>query len=222
MGLLPCVEVNPRNGEADASVILLHGLGADGHDFEPIVPELGLPESARVRFIFPHAPAQPVTINGGMTMPSWYDIRSLDIDRETDHGQLRDSAEQARALIHRENERGVPAERIIMAGFSQGGAVALETALTHPQRLAGLLVLSSYFATTDDIDPHPGNQDLPIFVGHGSADPMVPELLGQRTTHTLKARGYPVEYHTYPMPHAVHPDEIRDIGRWLRERLELS
>ncbi|MDX1587701.1 MAG: alpha/beta fold hydrolase [Oleiphilaceae bacterium] len=220
MALLPCVEINPKGGDADATVILLHGLGADGHDFEPIVPELNLPDSARVRFIFPHAPSRPVTINGGASMPSWYDIRAIDIDRSVDNEQLSRSAEDARAFVQRERERGVAGERIILAGFSQGGAVVLHTALTHPERLGGLLVLSSYFATADTIQPHKANADLPILVCHGTADPMVPELLGQRTVHTLKARGYPVEYRSYPMPHAVHPDEIRHIGQWLRQRLD--
>lgn len=221
MALLPCVEINPKGGDADATVILLHGLGADGHDFEPIVPELNLPESARVRFIFPHAPSRPVTINGGVSMPSWYDIRAVDIDRSVDNEQLSQSAEDARTFVQRERERGVPSERIILAGFSQGGAVVLHAALTHPERLGGLLVLSSYFATADTIQADPANADLPVLVCHGTADPMVPEMLGQRTVHTLKARGYPVEYRTYPMPHAVHPNEIRDIGDWLKKRLDL-
>jgi len=221
MALLPCVEVEPKSGTADATVILLHGLGADGHDFEPIVPELGLPAGSRVRFIFPHAPSRPVTINGGVTMPSWYDIKSIQIDREVDNTQLHQSAEDARAFVQRERERGIASDRIVLAGFSQGGAVALHAALTHPERLAGLLVLSSYFATADSIEANPANADLPVLVCHGTADPMVPEMLGQRTEHTLKARGYPVEYKTYPMPHAVHPNEIRDIGTWLKARLGL-
>lgn len=221
MALLPCVEINPQGGEADATVILLHGLGADGHDFEPIVPELGLPADARVRFIFPHAPSRAVTINGGMTMPSWYDIKAVDVDRSVDEQQLTRSAEDARAFVQRERERGIASERIILAGFSQGGAVVLHAALTHPERLGGLLVLSSYFATSDTLSAHDANKDLPVLVCHGSADPMIPEMLGQRIVHTLKARGYPAEYRSYPMPHAVHPNEIRDIGQWLRARLEL-
>ncbi len=219
MTLLPCVEIEPQEQPANASVILLHGIGADGHDFEPLVPHLKLPRDARVRFVFPHAPVRPVTVNGGMQMPSWYDILEMQIDRKVDTGELRASAEAVRKLIDRECERGIPSERIIVAGFSQGGAVAIELALTHPQPLAGLVVLSSYFATTEDIEPSGSNDRLPVLVCHGSADPIVPHVLGERAARLLEQRGHPVDYHSFPMEHAVCPQEIEVLSQWLSERL---
>jgi len=217
--LLPCVEIETA-GTAEAAVIWLHGLGANGHDFEPIVPELKLPPDLAVRFVFPHAPSMPVTINGGMVMPAWYDILSLDIDRHVNTDQIRQSAARVTALLEREIERGVPAERIVVAGFSQGGAVAFETALPFPRRLAGLLVLSTYLVTGDTVQRHPCNQDLPVFAGHGLFDPVVPEVLGRRTAQMLEDWGHPVDYHTYPMQHQVCLEQVADIGRWLAIRLQ--
>jgi phospholipase/carboxylesterase len=216
--LLPCVEVEPAQ-PATAAVIWLHGLGANGHDFEPIVPALGLPASLPVRFVFPHAPTMPVTINGGMAMPAWYDILEMNLERKVDVAQLVGSALAVGDLIARENARGIDCSRIVLAGFSQGGAVGFQLALTYPQRLAGLLAMSTYFATRDSIVPHPANARLPIAIHHGDADPMVAETKGRQSAQVLTEWGYPVEYKTYHMAHAVCPPQIRDIGRWLSARL---
>ena len=216
--LLPCVEHEPTR-TATHAVIWLHGLGADGNDFMPIVPELGLPADLPVRFVFPHAPSMPVTVNGGVTMPAWYDILDIQIDRKVDETQLRHSAQAAHRLIDREIERGIPAERIILAGFSQGGAVAYEAALTYPQKLAGLMALSTYFATADSVVLSEASQGLPILINHGTQDPVVPESLGRAAVDRLQTLGFKPEYQSYSMPHAVSPDQIRDIGQWLQQRL---
>ncbi|WP_449287276.1 alpha/beta hydrolase [Marinobacter sp. PE14] len=202
-----------------AAVIWLHGLGASGHDFEPVVPELGLPDDAAVRFIFPHAPNLPVTINGGMSMPAWYDIKAMDIDRVVDTEQLRASADAVAKLVEREKGKGVPADRIIIAGFSQGGAVAYELGLSYPERLGGILALSTYFATADTVQRSEANADVPISVYHGTFDPMVPESLGVRSVETLKEMGYDPSYQTFPMEHSVCLEEIQDIGRFIRRHL---
>ncbi|MCB1873502.1 MAG: dienelactone hydrolase family protein [Gammaproteobacteria bacterium] len=221
MSLLPHIEIDPKS-PADASIIWLHGLGADGHDFEPIVPELGLPTDAAVRFIFPHAPAIPVTINAGYVMPAWYDILDISIDRKVDVAQLMNSADAIRKLIDREVERGVESTRIVVAGFSQGGAVAIQTALTYPRQLAGLLGLSTYFATAESIQLHPVNAGLPVKICHGSADPMVPEFIGRKGVEKLRELGYNTEYQTYPIEHSVCMEEIADIAVWLRRVLSLA
>lgn len=205
----------------DAAVIWLHGLGASGHDFEPVVPELGLPQDASVRFIFPHAPEMPVTINGGIRMPAWYDIKSLELGRTVDKDQLVASAEAVASLVAQEIERGLKPERIVIAGFSQGGAVAYELGLSYPERLAGILALSTYFATADSVSCSEANRDIPISVFHGTHDPMVPEALGRDSVAKLQAMGYKVEYQTYPMEHAVCLEEIHAIGRFLRSVLSL-
>jgi phospholipase/carboxylesterase len=202
-----------------AAVIWLHGLGASGNDFLPVVPELGLPEDAAVRFIFPHAPNLPVTINGGMTMPAWYDIKAMDIDRVVDTEQLMASAEAVGKLVEREVERGIPANRIIIAGFSQGGAVAYELGLSYPERLGGILALSTYFATADSVQRSEANADVPISVYHGTFDPMVPESLGVRSVETLRAMGYEPTYQTFPMEHSVCLEEVEDIGRFIRRHV---
>ena len=217
MKLLPSVEIEPA-APAQAAVIWLHGLGADGHDFEPIVPELGLPATLAVRFVFPHAPSIPVTINNGYSMPAWYDILDMNLERRADQDGLKASAMRVAELIDRERERGIPAERIVLAGFSQGGAVGLHLALTYPHRLGGLLALSTYFATGQDISPHAASRDLPIEVHHGQFDPLVPELMGRVTVDRLRDLGFDPVYRTYPMEHAVCPAQIADIGRFLRER----
>ncbi|MDN6318962.1 MAG: alpha/beta hydrolase [Marinobacter sp.] len=198
-----------------AAVIWLHGLGASGHDFEPVVPELGLPDDAAVRFIFPHAPNLPVTINGGMSMPAWYDIKAMDIDRIVDTDQLLDSTRAVSKLVDQEIERGIPAENIIIAGFSQGGAVAYELGLTYPKRLAGILALSTYFATAKTVQPSDANAGIPINVYHGTADPMVPEALGVHSVETLKKMGYDPAYMTFPMEHSVCLEEVQEIGRFI-------
>lgn len=205
----------------DAAVIWLHGLGASGHDFEPVVPELGLPQDASVRFIFPHAPEMPVTINGGIRMPAWYDIKSLELGRTVDKDQLVASAAAVAALVAQEIERGVKPERIVIAGFSQGGAVAYELGLSYPERLAGILALSTYFATADSVSCSEANRDIPISVFHGTHDPMVPEALGRDSVAKLQAMGYKAEYQTYPMEHAVCLEEIHAIGRFLHNVLSL-
>jgi phospholipase/carboxylesterase len=199
-----------------ASVIWMHGLGADGHDFEPIVPELGLPASLSVRFIFPHAPVRPVTLNNGMAMRAWYDILELGGGKEDGVG-LRDSQSAVEALIAGEEARGMVAGRIVLAGFSQGGAIAFQTGLRHPQRLAGIMALSTYLplAGTVEAERHVANRGLPIFMAHGNADPMIPIGRAQESRKMLEALGYPVEWHEYPMPHSVHPQEIADIAGWL-------
>jgi phospholipase/carboxylesterase len=212
--LLPCIDIEP-DLPARSTVILLHGLGADGNDFVPMVAELKLPAEMAVRFVFPNAPAIPVTINGGYVMPAWYDITEINIDRKIDAAQLIASAENIRLLIDRETDRGIPSERIVLAGFSQGGAVAYQTALTYMQPLAGLLCMSSYFATRETITPNSANRNLPIFICHGTQDPMVPERMGREAQRELTDRGYAVEYQSYPMEHAVCAREIGDIARWL-------
>jgi phospholipase/carboxylesterase len=218
MSFLPCIDIEPKT-PATATVILLHGLGADGNDFVPIVSEMRLPSSMAVRFIFPSAPSIPVTINGGYVMPAWYDITELNIDRKIDTTQLIDAAEQIRRLIDREIDRGIPSNRIVLAGFSQGGAVSYQTALTYMQPLAGLLCMSTYFATRDTITPNSANKNLPIFICHGSRDPMVPERLGLEAREKLVAMGYSVEYKSYPVEHSVCPEEIADMSQWLQRVL---
>jgi phospholipase/carboxylesterase len=218
--LLACVEVEPSSGPATGAVLWLHGLGADGHDFEPLVPYLGLGDDHRIRFVFPHAPRIPVTINMGMVMPAWYDIVQMDLRRAHDESGVRASQSRVEALLARELDRGVPAERIVLAGFSQGGAVALHTALRHPERLAGVLALSTYLVCEDSLEAErsAANRDVPLFQAHGTADPMVPVDRGLAARDRLVALGYDVTWKTYPMEHQVHPEEIRDIGTWLAER----
>ena len=218
MQYLPCVEVEPSS-PATAAVIWLHGLGADGHDFEPIVPQLGLDGVAAVRFVFPHAPAIPVTINNGYVMPAWYDILEMDLERKVDETQLRASAAAGAALIEREIGRGIDSRRIIVAGFSQGGAVGYEIALTFTKRLAGLVAISTYFATQNSIVPGTVNENLPILICHGTRDPMVPESHGEASYRRLLEMGYAAEYRTYPVEHGVDLTEIRDIGEWIGNRL---
>jgi|TARA_R100001129_G_scaffold49781_1_gene34441 phospholipase/carboxylesterase len=206
-------ETNPN---PTAAVIWLHGLGASGHDFEPVVPELGLPDNAAVRFIFPHAPNMPVTINGGMTMPAWYDIKAMDIDRVVDTDQLMASSDAVAKLVDREIERGVKSENIVIAGFSQGGAVAYELGLSYPKRLAGIIALSTYFATAKTVKRSEANRDIPIRIYHGTFDPMVPEALGRQSVEKLQDMGFEPTYQTYPMEHSVCMEEIVDIGKFLR------
>lgn len=212
--------IEPRQARAaDATVILLHGLGADGHDFEPLVPALPLAKDLAVRFVLPHAPRMPVTVNGGMEMPAWYDILDMNLGRRIDEAQLKASADMVHGLIDAEIARGIDSRRIIVAGFSQGGAVAYHAALTYPKPLGGLLALSTYFATATSIEPSDANRALPIEVHHGSFDPVVPEALGHEGAERAEALGYAVTYRTYPMQHALCPEQIEDIGQWLNARL---
>jgi phospholipase/carboxylesterase len=214
VALPECVEV--ITGESPVgSVIWLHGLGADGHDFEPIVPELSLPAELPLRFVFPHAPARPVTINGGMVMRAWYDIVSLDAEGRADAGGVHASTEILEALISRELERGIPSNRIVLAGFSMGGAIAINTALHTAHRLAGLMALSTYLPLPAEIEGSQGSRDLPVFMAHGSFDPMLPMQWGRQSADRLEEAGFNVDWHEYPMQHAVCPDEIRDIRQWL-------
>jgi len=210
------VEVEPRR-KADAAVVLLHGLGADGHDFESLVPELDLPEAPAIRWVFPHAPVRPVTINSGMRMRAWYDIRGFDQSAIPDEKGIRESAAAASALVRREAERGVPPDRVVLAGFSQGGAISLFAGLRHPERLAGILALSTYLPLEESLaaEAHPANAAVPIFMAHGRFDPVVPLALGQSARDLLIARGYDVDWRTYPMPHSLCPPEIADVRAWL-------
>lgn len=218
MSYLPCVEIEPA-GQANSAVIWLHGLGADGHDFAALVPQLILPKGAETRFIFPHAPSLPVTINGGYVMPAWYDILEMSIERKVDVVQLEKSAAAVGSLIARERERGIESRRVLLAGFSQGGAVVYQAALSHPEPLGGLLVLSSYFATYETVKTHTANQQLPILIQHGTQDNVVPEMLGRRAFHVLQEQGYAVEYQQYPMAHTLCGPQVDDINRWLQKVL---
>ncbi len=219
--LLDCIELDPK-GAHKATVIWLHGLGADGSDFVPIVPELGLPDDLGVRFVFPHAPVRPVTLNAGMRMRAWFDVLSLDRGADFNREHLEVSAVQLEALVERELDRGIPAERILLAGFSQGGVVALYTGLRHPRRLAGVLAISTHYP---DSDPEPdrvraegseANRGLPVFLAHGAYDPLIPLPFAERSRRAIEGAGYDVEWHTYPVAHAVCPEEIRDISTWLQ------
>ncbi len=220
MNYLPCIEVSSGTAvDTNASIIWLHGLGASGHDFQPVVPELHLPDDMAVRFIFPHAPNIPVTINGGMSMPAWYDILALDIEREINQQQFQASVGACTALIEREIERGVPSERIVLAGFSQGGAIVYEAALSYDKPLAGLMTLSTYFDTHKSVQVHPANKNIPIHIFHGSYDPMVPETMGKQALSALKDLGFTPEYRAYPMEHEVCLEQINDISAWLQKVL---
>ena len=206
--------------DPQASVIWLHGLGADGHDFEPIAHELDL-APATVRFVFPHAPMMPVTINNGFVMRAWYDIVATDLGRNEDAAGVRASQALLEELVARERGRGVPAHRIVLAGFSQGGAIALQTGLRHPDRLAGIMALSTYLpiARTLAAEAHAANRDVPIFMAHGDLDPVVPIARARDSCALLEDFGYAVEWHEYRMPHSVCIEEIAHIGAWLKRVL---
>lgn len=200
-----------------ASVIVLHGLGADGTDFVPVAQELSLAPIGEVRFLFPHAPVMPVTINGGMSMRAWYDILGSELTRREDERGLRASQALVESLIDRERERGIDAARIVLMGFSQGCAMTLMTGLRYGQRLAGLVGLSGYLplAAVTEAERHGANQGVPIFLGHGSADGVIPIARATASRDALKALGHPVEWHEYPMQHSVCAEEIADLNRWL-------
>jgi phospholipase/carboxylesterase len=204
----------------DAAVIWLHGLGADGHDFVPIVPELGLPADLAVRFVFPHAPVRPVSINNGMRMRAWYDI-TPDMRRQ-DQAGIEDSARRVLALLQQQAASGIAEDRIVLAGFSQGGAITLHTGLRHPRALAGLLALSTYLPLPELFarEARRERSDTPILMCHGQYDGMLPLQLGAWSRGVLKESGFDVTWREYPMEHAVCPQEIADIGAWLRERLQ--
>ncbi len=214
MNLPECVEVT-TGADPVGSIIWLHGLGADGYDFEPIVPELRLPAGLPLRFVFPHAPVRPVTINGGMAMRAWYDIVSLDAEGRADADGVRESTVLLEGLVAREIERGIDEARIVIAGFSMGGAIAINTALTTKRKLAGLMALSTYLPIAAEADRSTSSRELPVFMGHGTFDPMVLHAWGKATADKLREIGFSIEWHDYPMAHAVCPEEIRDIREWL-------
>jgi phospholipase/carboxylesterase len=220
MSLLPTVE-HETAAAPRYSVIWLHGLGADGHDFAPIVPELVAPDWPALRFVFPHAPTRPVTINGGMPMRAWYDIFAFDAKARQDEAGIRASIAAVEALIAREVERGVPAERIFLAGFSQGGAIALAAGLRHAQPLAGIIALSTYLPLADSLaaERSAAHAAIPIFQAHGSNDPVLILQRGLDSRAALEALGYRVEWHSYPMPHSVCAEEIADLRQWLGRQL---
>ena len=204
------------------SILWLHGLGADGNDFAPIVPELVRPGWPALRFVFPHAPVRPVTVNGGMRMRAWYDLLSIDLgERREDETGVRESIAQVEALIEAEVARGIAPERIVLAGFSQGAAIALATGLRRQAPLAGLVALSGYLPLPQAslAEATQVGRSLPVFMAHGSQDPVVPEVLGARSRDALVQAGMQVDWHSYPMPHSVCGEEVRDLGDWLATRI---
>jgi phospholipase/carboxylesterase len=217
---LPCIEKltgpNPRH-----AVIWLHGLGADGNDFVPIVPELVDPRWPPLRFVFPHAPVRPITINGGMAMRAWYDISGMEIAQRQDETGIRASIVLLEELIAREVERGVAPASIFLAGFSQGGAIVLAGGIRHAQRLGGIIALSTYLpmAEKTDAEANAANREVPIFMAHGMLDPTISHALGQMSRDYLKQRGYAVDWHDYPMAHQVCAEEVADLRIWLGSHL---
>jgi phospholipase/carboxylesterase len=220
--LLETVEIE-SGANPTAAVIWMHGLGADANDFVPIVKELDLSNCPAIRFVFPNAPQIPVTLNGGYIMRAWYDIAAAgtDINKREDETGLRQSQQQINDLIARENARGIPTDKIILAGFSQGCAMSLQTGLRHPQKLAGIMGLSGYVPLADKVatERHAANQDTPIFLVHGTSDPVIPIQRAQQSRDLLLSLGYSIEWHDYWMQHSVSPQEIIDIGNWLRKVL---
>jgi phospholipase/carboxylesterase len=217
--LLDAVEINPAQ-QAQACLIWLHGLGADGHDFEALIPELRLVDEYGVRVVLPHAPHRPVTINGGMVMRAWYDVVSPDFGRAEDADGIRQSEQLLLALIAREVAHGIPAERIVVAGFSQGGAMALHTGVRYLRPFAGILALSCYLPLADSLarERSEASRAVPIMMAHGEFDPLIPLMLAEQSRDRLRRLGYTVDWHSYPMPHAVYPQEIRDLRKWLENR----
>lgn len=217
MDLLPHIEIC-TGADPVGTILWMHGLGADGWDFVPVVRELPLPEDLALRFIFPHAPVRPVTINNGYEMRAWYDISMMnDLTRLPDEGGIRESQAMVETMIAREAERGVPAGRVVLAGFSQGGAIALQTGLRHADRLGGIMALSTYLPLQESLEAEAAaaNRATPILMVHGSQDPVIPQRLAEQSRDALKARGYEVEWHSWPMPHAVCPEEIEAIAAFL-------
>lgn len=218
--MLDCVELTTGD-RPRWSVIWLHGLGADGNDFAPIVPELVRKHWPAMRFVFPHAPVRPVTINGGARMRAWYDILNLSLDQRADEDGVRQSIAEVEQLIARERDRGVPPSRLLLAGFSQGSAIALATGLRRERSLAGVIALSGYLplAGKTEAEATEAGKATPVFMGHGRQDPVVVPALGQRSRDTLSALGVPVQWREYPMPHSVCAAEIADIADWIDARL---
>ena len=218
MALLPH-EIVETSQNVTAAVIWLHGLGANGHDFVSLVPHLKLPEALGVRFIFPHAPHIPITINGGMSMPGWYDILSNNMEREIDVDQIHQSAQWVEDFIEDQIAKGIPSEKIVLAGFSQGGAVVYEAALSCSLKLAGLMTMSTYIATKDSISLSEENANIPIMISHGTQDPMVSEVMGQQAVEFLRGLKYQPVYKTYPMQHEVCLEQIEDLAKFLKSVL---
>lgn len=221
--LIPHIEL-VTGAEPKGTVIWMHGLGADCWDFVSIVKELGLPEDLPLRFIFPQAPSRPISINNGQVMPGWYDISMSEFQdgpvRKADEAGVRESQGSINAFIAREVTRGIATDKIVIAGFSQGGAIALQTALRHPQPLAGILALSTYLALEDSLatERTVANANIPILMAHGTQDPLVPLALARGSRGKLEALGYKVEWREYPMPHSVCMEEVEEIGSWLMQR----
>jgi phospholipase/carboxylesterase len=217
---LDCVEVETAPQPRHA-VIWLHGLGADGHDFEPIVPQLVQPEWPALRFVFPHAAMRPISLNGGLPMRGWYDIAGFDLSQRQDERGIRASIGDVETLIAREVSRGVDASRIVLVGFSQGGAIALAVGLRHAQKLAAIVALSTYLPIESQTANERGeaNAATPIFMAHGAFDPVVPQVLGERSRDRLRNWGYAVDWHSYPMAHQVCPQEIADLADFLGQRI---
>lgn len=215
------VILSPAARPATAAVLWLHGLGADGHDFVPLIPELRLPAEAAIRFVFPHADVRPVTINAGYSMRAWYDIKSLTPEGRTDEEGIRESAQRLEAYITRERVQGIAAERIVLAGFSQGGAVALYTGLRHDEPLGGILALSTYLPLREQLaaEASPANRRVPILMCHGTRDTVIQPDFGAGSRDVLLAAGYAVDWRDYPMEHSLCPAEVKDIAAWLRARL---
>lgn len=213
--VLPVVEI--ETGRApDATIIWLHGLGSDGNDFTPVVGDLGLPSDLEIRFIFPHAPSIPITINDGYVMPAWYDVFEIGLSRKVDTAQLEESAQKVMAIVKNEIGRGIKSERIIIAGFSQGGAVAYHTVLSSEVKLGGLLAMSTYFATINSVLLQQNNRAVPILIQHGTEDGVVNKQFGDEAVEELEKNGYVLNYKTYPMGHTICPEQIADIGEWIR------
>ena len=221
--ILPSIEIETAP-HPTASVIWLHGLGADGNDFVPVVPELKLPPTLALRFLFPHAPVRKVTINNGVAMRAWYDIAAADLNSRADIAGVRQSEGELEALIAREKSRGIAASRIVLAGFSQGGVIALHTAIRHQERLAGVIALSTYLVLADRLadEAAAANRSLPIFMAHGTADPVVRFEWGDASHRALVANGYRVDWHAYRMEHSVCMEEIQAIGAWLVRTLAVE
>ncbi len=218
--MLDCVQTE-TGADPRFAVIWLHGLGADGNDFGPIVPELVARDWPAIRFVFPHAPQRPVTINGGMRMRAWYDITGMEIAQKQDEAGIRASIAEVEALIAREIERGIPASRIFLAGFSQGAAMVLSAGLRHAQKLAGIIALSGYLPLEKQLagECSVANAELALFIAHGSVDPVVPQVLGMLARDFLRGLGHAVEWHSYPMAHQVCAEEIADLRNWIGQRI---
>lgn len=218
--MLDCVQIE-TGANPGFAVIWLHGLGADGNDFGPIVPELVAKDWPAIRFVFPHAPQRAVTINGGMRMRAWYDITGMEIAQKQDEAGIRASATEVEALIAREVERAIPTSRIFLAGFSQGAAMVLSVGLRHAQPLAGIIALSGYLPLERQLaeERSAANAEIPLFIAHGSVDPVVPQVLGMLARDHLRGLGYPIEWRSYPMAHQVCAEEIADLRNWIGQRI---